>query len=126
MTLTAYQRTQSISESPRSMERRLVAHVTGRMTSARDSGQLGVELVDVLHHNREMWQAFSAMCAAPGNGLPPALRAGIISLALWVDRHSTAVIAGKETIDALIEVNRTIGEGLNGEPQGVTALAVGQ
>lgn len=126
MTLTAYQRTQNISESPRSMERRLVAHVTGRLTAARDSGLQGAELADVLHHNREMWQAFSSMCAAPGNGLPPALRAGIISLALWVDRHSTAVIAGKETIDALIEVNRSIGEGLNGEPQEALPMAVGQ
>jgi flagellar protein FlaF len=29
-----------------------------------------------------------------------------------VDRHSSAVIGGRETIDALIDVNRSVMEGL--------------
>lgn len=115
MTLKAYQRVQSISETPRAMEHRLVSQVTAELVAARDGCWQGSSLLDILHHNREMWQAFASMCAAPGNALPAELRAGIISLALWVDRHSSAVITGKETLDPLIDVNRLISEGLSAE-----------
>ncbi|MBL7373040.1 flagellar FlaF family protein, partial [Escherichia coli] len=47
-----------------------------------------------------------------GNGLPHELRAQIISLALWVDRFTSDVIAGRERIRELIEVNRMIMDGL--------------
>ncbi|MEN9932554.1 MAG: hypothetical protein RIS17_1127 [Pseudomonadota bacterium] len=115
MTLKAYQRAQGVAESPRAMERRLLALVTGRLATARDQGWTGAALIDVLHHNREMWQTFAALCATPGNGLPDDLRAGIMSLALWVDRHSSAVATGRETLDALIDVNRMVGEGLGAD-----------
>jgi flagellar biosynthesis activator protein FlaF len=112
MTLKAYLRVQSIAETPRAMERRLLALVTGKLVAAREQNWTGAALVDVLHHNREMWQTFAAMCGTEGNGLPDELRAGIISLALWVDRHSSDVATGREPLDALINVNRMIGEGL--------------
>ncbi|HEX8420924.1 MAG TPA: flagellar biosynthesis regulator FlaF [Sphingomonas sp.] len=41
------------------------------------------------------------------------MRASIVSLGLWVDRHTSDVAAGREGIDPLIEVNRTIIEALH-------------
>lgn len=46
------------------------------------------------------------------NGFPDSLKAQIISLAIWVDKHSRKAIRGDATLDALISVNRTIMEGL--------------
>ena len=40
------------------------------------------------------------------------LRAQIISLGLWVSRHASEVARGDADIDALIDVNRSIMEGL--------------
>jgi flagellar protein FlaF len=40
------------------------------------------------------------------------LRAGIISIGLWVDRFTSDVVAGREPIDPLIGVNRAILDGL--------------
>ena len=68
----------------------------------------------------QMWDAFSTDCGVAGNGLPRELRAQIISLALWVDRFTSDVIAGRERIRELIEVNRMIMEGLRG-PQRAAA-----
>jgi flagellar biosynthesis activator protein FlaF len=62
-----------------------------------------------------VWSTFSALCGAPGNGLPPPLRAGIISLALWVDRFTSDVVTGRDSIDELIGVNRAIIDGLADE-----------
>ncbi|HEX8484331.1 flagellar biosynthesis regulator FlaF [Sphingomonas sp.] len=112
MSLIAYQRARTITESPRATEARLMRQITGDMIEARDMGLKGVPLTPVLFRNREVWSAFSAACAARGNQLPDALRASIISLGLWVDRYTSDVAAGRDEIDALIDVNRSIIAGL--------------
>jgi flagellar protein FlaF len=40
------------------------------------------------------------------------VRAQIISLSLWVNRHTSAVMRKEESIQPLIDVNRSIMEGL--------------
>jgi len=112
MSIAAYQRVRTIAESPRNTEFRLVSQITGEMIAARDAGFKGAALMPALHRNREMWSAFSTACGAAGNGLPAELRAGIISLALWVDRFTSEVVTGRDSIDELIGVNRTLIEGL--------------
>lgn len=112
MSLSAYQRVRTIAESPRNMEFRLVTQITGEMMAARDAGLQGAALMPTLHRNREMWGAFASACGAPGNGLPAELRAGIISLALWVERFTSQVVTGTEPLEDLIEVNRQLLEGL--------------
>ena len=112
MSLAAYQSVRRLSEAPRDTEHRLMGQITGEMITARDTHKQGRDLAETLFRNREMWNIFSADCTSPGNGLPDQLRASIISLALWVDRFSSEVIAGRESIEDLIEVNRTVMEGL--------------
>jgi flagellar protein FlaF len=51
-----------------------------------------------------------------GNALPETLRASIISLSLWVNRHTSEVMRNEEVIGPLIEINRIIMQGLS--PQG--------
>lgn len=115
MSLNAYRRAQEIGASPRGTEYRLMSQITAEMITARDAGLSGAQLMPALHRNRRAWSTFSAVCAAPDNQLADALRAQIISLALWVDRHTSEVVRGRESINDLIEVNRTIIEGLASE-----------
>lgn len=115
MSLNAYRSARSRAETPRAAERRLMGEITGEMMEVRAAGLAGAALIQPLHRNREMWTAFAADCGASGNGLPDRLRAQIVSLALWVDRYTSDVVIGRETIDALIDMNRTIMEGLGGE-----------
>lgn len=114
MSLIAYQRAHRAAEHPRSMEHRLLAEVSRELEQAWGDGRRGIQLMPALHRNREMWATFSAACGAPGNALPDPLRASIISLALWVDRHTTSVVRGEESADALLEVNRALMDGLSG------------
>lgn len=115
MSLNAYRRAQEIGASPRATEYRLMSQITAEMISARDAGLQGAALMPALHRNRRAWSVFSSACAAPNNQLPEDLCARIISLALWVDRHTSQVVRGRESIDDLISINRTIIEGLSGE-----------
>lgn len=113
MTLLAYERTRTMVESPRSTEHRLISEISREMMSAWDKGSRGAALMPALHRNREMWSTFASTCGAPGNALTPELRASIISLALWVDRHTSAVVTGRESIEPLLEVNRSLLDGLS-------------
>lgn len=114
MSLTAYHRARNIIETPRQAERRLMCEITGEMIHARDAGHRRGALMPTLHRNREVWNTFSAVCGAAGNELPATVRASIISLALWVDHFTSDVVAGRESIDDLIAVNRDIIDGLTG------------
>jgi flagellar protein FlaF len=112
MTINAYQAARSRAETPRAAELRLMREITGEMLTAHEGGLKGALLMPPLYRNREMWTAFMTDCGARGNNLPVELRAKIISLGLWVDRFTSDVVAGRESIMELIQVNRTIMEGL--------------
>lgn len=116
MSLEAYRRVQKVAESPREAEYRLFAQVTSALLKAEAEKHSGVILVDTLDWNRRIWSALSTDCATLGNGMPAALRGQIISLALWVSRYSSEVAAGKAGLDALIDVNRAIMDGLAARP----------
>jgi flagellar protein FlaF len=115
MSLNAYRRAQEIAATPRSTEYRLMSEVTAELIAARDAALTGAALMPALHRNRTVWNTFSSLCAAPENQLPEELRAGIISLAMWVDRHTSEVARGHEAVDDLIQINRAIIEGLSSE-----------
>ena len=115
MSLAAYQRVREVAETPRATEYRLLGDVSAEMVTAWERGHRGAALMPALHRNREMWSTFAAVCGTVGNGLPDSLRASIISISLWVDRFTSDVVAGREPIDALLEVNRAVREGLAGE-----------
>lgn len=119
MAIDTYQRTQSIAESPRACERRLINEVTAELVAASNSGMTGAALMPALHRNREMWNTFSMLCSSDDNALPPEVRAGIVSLANWVSRYTSDVVAGKDCVGALVEVNQLLSEGLHTD----TALA---
>ncbi|MCA3256386.1 MAG: flagellar biosynthesis regulator FlaF [Alphaproteobacteria bacterium] len=112
MSLAAYRHTQRTAESPRQVEHRVFSQVTAALVDADSRGLSGPQLVTALHRNRELWSALADDCRSPGNRLPDSLRAGIISLALWVDRHSSAVARGEAQVTDLVEINRTVMEGL--------------
>jgi flagellar protein FlaF len=77
--------------------------------------------IDALDWNRRVWSALAVDCASEQNALPQPLRAQIISISLWVGRHTSAVMRREAEIDPLIDVNRAIMQGL--APSGVSSSA---
>jgi flagellar protein FlaF len=115
MSLQAYQRAATSAETPRETEYRLFAQVTLALMEAakRDPKDIAGR-IDALDWNRRVWTVMGADCSHPDNGLPNELRASIISLSIWVSKHTSAVIRREEDIEALIDVNRLIMQGLSG------------
>ncbi len=112
MSMQAYQQAAKVSETPSQTEYRLFTEVTRSLIKAKESGERDQGFFKALDWNRRMWSVLSTDCGAEGNQLPKELRAGIISLAIWVSKYSSEVARGDQDIDALIDVNRNVMEGL--------------
>ena len=124
MSLRAYQQAATRVENPRETEYRLFAQVTLALIEAGKADVRDIAArIDALDWNRRMWSALSDDCADPGNRLPPQLRASIISLGIFVGRYTSKVIRGAEPIDMLIDINKTIMQGLMPAPARGSAAA---
>ena len=116
MSYNAYQKTQNAAEQPRQTEYRLFAEVTRKLMEVNDRNKLDSTTMEALDWNRRLWSTLSTDCGAKGNGLAPELRAGIISLSIWVSKHTSLIMRGDEKIEDLININKTIMEGLAMQP----------
>ncbi|MGE3301536.1 MAG: flagellar biosynthesis regulator FlaF [Hyphomonadaceae bacterium] len=112
MSIQAYQRASAQGETPREAEYRLFALITSGLIRASESRKNISGLAEALHQNRRLWSLLAQDCADPENTLPKPLRAQIISLSLWVSRHTSAVMRDGSDIEPLIEVNRSVMQGL--------------
>ncbi len=112
MGLDAYQRTLKNTEHPSNTEYRLFAEITRDLISAQQRGGVDAALVEAIDRNRRLWIALATDCADDANRLPRETRATIISLSIWVQKHSRAVTREGEDIQALVDVNRNIMKGL--------------
>lgn len=107
-----YQQTIHKTESHQQTEYRLFVEVTRALMDVVGAEKTDPKLHDALHWNRRMWSTFATDCAVEGNKLPKMLRAQIISLSIWVGKHSSKIIREDEDIQALIDVNKSVMEGL--------------
>ena len=112
MSLKAYKATQTATEDPRVTEYRLFGQVTGALLNAKQSNASGSPLVEAVDWNRRVWRTLAADCMDDRNKLTADVRAKIISLSLWVAKYSRSVTREKASLDPLIEINRTIMQGL--------------
>ena len=112
MTLQAYQNVQRVVEDPRATEYRLFGQVTGALLEAKSTNAQGTPLVEAIDWNRRVWRTLAADCVDDRNALTEELRAKIVSLSLWVSKYSCKVTRERAPLDPLIEINRTIMQGL--------------
>lgn len=105
---SAYGRIIRGTETPRDIELRVFAQVTAALEIADASDAAPSARVQAIHGNRELWISLACSVADDANALSNALRAGIISLSIWVNRESSRLLGCRDTLADLIETNRTI------------------
>jgi flagellar biosynthesis activator protein FlaF len=123
MSLRAYQQATERAEQPRDFEYRLFGEVTRALIEASETPPEDFRgRIKALDWNRRLWMTLAADCARPQNVLGPELRAQIISLSMWVGRHTSAVARQEESFEPLIEINRIMMQGLAGRTAGQFAV----
>jgi flagellar protein FlaF len=122
MSLQAYQQAAARAESPRDIEYRLFGQVTRALMAAAEMDPADITgRMDALDWNRRLWSVLAADCAAEGNRLPETLRASIVSLSLWVSRHTSAIMRNEAGFQPLIDVNKMIMQGLEARAEASAA-----
>ena len=113
--LQAYRQAATRTETPREMEYRLFGQVTRALMHAATVDPKDMTTrIDALDWNRRLWSTLATDCSDPDNALNKPLRAQIISISLFVGRHSSAVMRGEDNFEALIDINRAVMQGLAG------------
>lgn len=120
MSVNKYRAAQASTENPRQTEYRLFAEVTKALMAIREAtkakGLKSPEFYKAVDWNRRLWLTLQMDLASNENRFPDGLKANIISIAIWVDKHSRSVLRGDGDIEPLISINRTIMEGLATQP----------
>ena len=70
-------------------------------------------LIAALHENRQYWTLLAVDVADSDNGLSPALRAQIFYLAEFTILHTSKVLSGDATVEALVDINTSVMRGLS-------------
>ena len=113
MSIRAYQQTANRTADPRDVEYRLFGQVTQALIGAQQAEKHEIsKVIDALDWNRRVWSAMAMDCASDGNTLPEETRAGIISLSIFVSKHSSVAARERGEIETLIDINRSIMQGL--------------
>ena len=83
------------------------------LRAAQEKGALSRERIEALFYLRRLWTIFLDDLKDPNNELPEQLRAGIISIGIWMMKEIDRA-RGRETEDLtpMIEINEIIRDGL--------------
>ena len=81
----------------------------------KEKGYNNQDFIDAIDLNCKLWNALERDLGKKENQLPDDLKAKLISVAMWVERHSVLVKAGNAKVDSLIEVNQSIMIGLESQ-----------
>ena len=100
-------------QTMRARERAAMDKVIGMLRAAQEKGPLSRERVEALFYLRRLWAIFLDDLDDPNNELPDQLRAGIISIGIWMMKEIDRVRDGlTNDLSPMIEINALIRDGL--------------
>ena len=97
----------------RAREQAAMDRVIEMLRAAQEKGPQSRELIDALFYLRRLWMIFIDDLNDPNNELPAQLRAGIISIGVWMVKEIDRVRGGVTSdLTPMIEINVLIRNGL--------------
>jgi flagellar biosynthesis activator protein FlaF len=100
-------------QTMRARERQAIDRVIAMLRTAHEKGPGSRERVEALFYLRRLWMIFLNDLNDPNNELPEQLRAGIISIGIWMMKEINRVRDGATNdLSPMIEINALIRDGL--------------
>jgi len=100
-------------QTMRARERQAMDRVIAMLRTAQEKGPGSRERVEALFYLRRLWMIFLNDLNDPNNELPEQLRAGIISIGIWMMKEIDRVRGGATNdLTPMIEINALIRDGL--------------
>jgi flagellar protein FlaF len=102
----------------RGTEYAVFAQVTRRMSAVDETDRTAFpQLAQAVLDNQRLWGTLADDLMLDANALPVPLRAQLVSLAGFVQRHSLAVLGGRASMAPLVDINTAIMKGLRGNAE---------
>lgn len=111
----AYSRAQNIGGNPRATEARAFMEAARRLSEAQKVVEDAPDAYrSALRLNWRLWTIIQSDVSGPDNPLPADLKANVISLSIFVDKHTLNALAepSARKLDVLININRNLAAGL--------------
>jgi flagellar biosynthesis activator protein FlaF len=100
-------------QTMRAREREAMDRVIGMLRAAQEKGALSRDRVEALFYLRRLWTIFIDDLMDPNNELPEQLRAGIVSIGVWMMKEIDRVrTRATDDLAPMIEINEIIRDGL--------------
>ena len=97
----------------RARERTAMDRVIVMLRGARDRGSNSREAIEAIFYLRSLWAIFLDDLRNPDNELPEQLRAGIVSIGIWMNKEIDRFRTGQTNdLTPIIEINEIIRDGL--------------
>lgn len=107
---------EALSGSPvetRASEREAIDRSIEYMEAAEKAGPMSREEIVAINFLRQLWTILIEDLATEGNGLPPLLRAQVISIGLWILRQADDISMERQSaFRSIIDISKLIREGL--------------
>jgi len=101
------------AKTARERERKALETAIAKLVLAKTHGARSPEAFEATAFVRRLWMIFLTDLSGDENGLPPALRASLISIGLWIRREADLIDEGRSSnFDGLIDINQLIADGL--------------
>jgi flagellar protein FlaF len=97
----------------REQEHFLLEQISQKLADAWEAEKAALQKkADAVALTRMVWSHFCDSLVRPDNRLPDEVRKLLLGLGLWVERETVNISDGKTDMEALINVNRQIADGL--------------
>lgn len=101
------------ADSARETERSLFDQSILMLEEARDEGGYSFKGIEAVQFTSRLWMLVLEDLGSPANGLPPELRASLISIGIFILKELEAIRQETSTgYDSIIEITKTIRDGL--------------
>lgn len=115
----AYQSTQKLGASASQTEARALLEAARRLSDAAKEADTDGEYRAALRINWRLWTIIQSDIASAENALPSEIKANIMSLSIFIDKHTVGALAEPDLskLAVLVDINRNIAGGLMTTPE---------
>ena len=117
--VAAYAQQDKRNLSPREVEAMAFTKAVLLLEDAKQSVGNLEKYSKALRFNHLLWTIIQADLTEPDNNLSPEIKANVMSLSIFVDKHTTKALRSSNPgdLDVLININRNLAAGLRTTPQ---------
>lgn len=113
MYFEAYKKASLASEHPTQTEYRLFAEITRELETANSEAGTTSDRINAVFRNSQLWLALKVDLMSEKNQLDNPTKAGLISLAIWIEKITGPAMKGGMDLTPFISINMQIMHGLS-------------